>query len=307
MSQKTIAEIYRLVIFLAGVAILSASCAFVSSHDGPSTPVSPYGEPVVVSRIKADEITESSGIAASRCDQNVLWTHNDSGNDPVIFAVSTHGQLIGRWKVKDATNNDWEDIAAYKDSAGKCYLYIGDTGDNKLQRAEHSVYRIPEPLANAASGAETQHAERLKYVYPDTLHDAETLMVEPKSGDIYVVTKEVSGAAGVYRIKPQFNVDQPQKAELVASITVPAIPNGYLTGGDISPDGRRMILCDYTQGYEYTLPDGAPFDQIWKVEPVIVNLGKRSGGEAVGYSVDGTSVFATSEGKNPPLIEVKRR
>ena len=269
-----------------------------------------FSDPIVVSRIKSDALTESSGIAASKCNSDVLWSHNDSGNDAVIFAISTQGQVLGSWKVQGAKNTDWEDIATYKDVAGKCYVYIGDTGDNKLSRPEHNIFRITEPSVEAPGKGEglTDPAEKLQFTYPDQNHDCEALMVNPLTGDIYLATKQVSGPSGIYRIKPNFGSSEPQKAEFVAAVSVPAIPNGYLTGADIAPDARRLILCDYTQAYEFTLPNGdSNFDDIWKTEPTIVNLGKRSGGESVGYSPDGTSVFATSEGNNPPLIEVKRK
>ncbi len=53
------------------------------------------------------------------------------------------------------------------------------------------------------------------------------------------------------------------------------------------------------------MPDAATdFDEIWGQEPEPVNLGKRAAGEAVSYDIDGTSIFATSEKKHSPVIEV---
>jgi len=265
-----------------------------------------------VARVRAKGLSESSGIAASRCNPDVLWTHNDSGNENHIFAVTTKGQFLGSWTVTGAKNTDWEDIATYKDKAGKCWLYIGDVGDNKLQRPEHTIFRVPEPTVTAAetavpNDAPTALAEHLTFSYPDQNNDAETMMIEPHSGDVYVLSKRISGPSGVYRIKPTFGSGSHQKAEAVTQLSVPAVPNGYLTGGDISPDGRRVIICDYTQAYEYDLPTGAGFDEIWKQAPSVISLGKRSGGEAVGYSADGNSIFATSEGKEMPLIQLTRK
>ncbi|MEP6786997.1 MAG: hypothetical protein ABJB40_01100 [Acidobacteriota bacterium] len=265
--------------------------------------------------IKSKDITESSGLAASRCQSNVLWTHNDSGDDAFIFAINTSGDNLGTWKVANAQNIDWEDIAAYKDKSGKCFIYIGEIGDNKVQRHEHVIYRIPEPLIVKENASSTRkdpltaaNAETVRFSYPDYEQDAETLMVNPKTADIYVVTKRISGPAGVYRIRPDFNNAEVQKAEKVAELSVPAIPNGFLTGGDISPDGRLLIICDYTEAYEFVLPENSTnFDDIWKVQPEPVDLGKRKGGESVTYNVDGTSIFAGSEGANSPVIEVKRR
>jgi len=293
-----------------------AACGFVSPKTNEPARVAAYAPPVVVARIKSKDLTESSGIASSRCNSDVLWSHNDSGNDETIFAISTKGKLLGEWKVKNAKNTDWEDIAAYKDATGHCFLYLGDIGDNKVQRPEHSVYRVAEPAVTVPAGdedgdkvrLETESAEKLTFVYPDQNADAETLMVEPRSANIYVLTKRISGPSSVYRIRSDFGRADVQKAELVAQLSVPAIPNGYLTGGDISPDGRRVAICDYTQAYEYALPDDDNvFDDIWKQGPTIIDLGKRSGGESIAYSTDGAAVYATSEGRYPPLIRVQRR
>lgn len=308
MSKTTIAKFTAFVIWAA----FAGGCDVASS--GMPAQDSPYQPPKVVGTIKTKEIRESSGLAASRCSPGVLWTHNDSGDDAFIFAINLKGEVLGTWKVQNAENDDWEDMATYKDSAGKCWLYIGEIGDNKLQKAERTVYRVPEPSVTASTGSTKKDplaapgTEAMNFIYPDGSHNAETLMVHPKTGDIYVLTKMVTGPAEIYRIKPAFGSGQAQKAEHLGSISVPAIPNGLLTGGDISPDGRRVILCDYGQAFELALPDGVEqFDAVWKVTPVGVELGKRKNGETVCYSPDGMTLYATSERKDSPVIEVRRK
>jgi hypothetical protein len=99
-----------------------------------------------------------------------------------------------------------------------------------------------------------------------------------------------------------------QVAARIADLEVPSVPVGLLTGGDISPDGKRIVLCDYLDGYELILPDGdSAFDDIWKQKPIEIDLGERDTGEAVAYSADGRSIFATTEGKNAPIIELDRK
>jgi hypothetical protein len=312
MSNKTIARFWGFVIYIGAAAVLFSSCSAYPSKTAERPTASRYSEPVVKGKIRSKDITESSGVAASRCLTDVLWTHNDSGDDAYIFAINLQGDVLGTWRVPNARNEDWEDIASFRDPSGKCFVYIGDIGDNKGKRTEHTVYRIPEPEITDAGRESsrkepllTSNPEVLKFTYPDRIQDSEAMMVHPQTGDIYVVTKSVSGPAGVYRLRPDFGSSAVSKLQKVADITVPAIPNGLITGGDISPDGRRVILCDYTQAYELRLPDGASdFDLIWQQSPEPVDLGKRPSGESVSYSKDGSSIFATSEGKNAPVIEV---
>jgi hypothetical protein len=276
---------------------------------------SQYDKPQTAGRIESSEINESSGVTASKCQPNLLWTHNDSGDGPYLFAIDQTGHDLGTWKVEDAENLDWEDIASYKDTGGKCFLYIADIGNSRKDpRTQHKIYRVAEPDVPAGGShtrrkepARTDPAEVLTFAYPDEPHDAETLMVHPTTGEIYVVTKSRNTAAGVYELKPIFGAET-VRAEKIMDITVPAIPNGFLTGGDIAPDGMRLVICDYFAAYEFSLPaDAKQFDEIWKQKPVVINLGDRDQGEAIGYSSDGNSLFATSEGKNQPLIRLNRR
>jgi hypothetical protein len=316
MSKKTIAKIFAFVILSPFVTAVISSCSNVSlpGHNASAAP-SHYEKAKIVGTIKNSDITESSGLAASKCQDNVLWTHNDSDDDPFIFAVNKSGDTLGTWKVKNAENLDWEDIAAFKDKSGQCFLYIGEIGDNKLKRAKQAVYRVKEPkispedaYSSGKKPLETESAEISRFEYPDQIQNAETLMVHPTTGDVYVITKRIVGAAAVFRFRPSFGTSDVAKLEKVADISVPAIPSGVLTGGDISPDGRHVVICDYSEAYEFTLPEaGTNFDDVWKQAPEAINLGKRKQGESICYSTDGNAILAGSEGRNSPIIEVKRK
>jgi hypothetical protein len=321
MSQKTITKFFAFVISFSLVCLLFSGCFSVFSGKNENADKTDgkfsqnYDKPKVIGKIETGEITESSGIAASKCQPDVLWTHNDSGDNAFIFALNLKGERLGTWKVTDAKNIDWEDIAEIKTAAGECVLYIGDIGNNTRVRDEFTIYRVKEPKVlpeNKSSSKknplETEASEAIKFSYPDLRRDAETLMVHPATGDIYILSKRLSGASAVYKLKSDFDPGKTNKLENIGDFTVPAIPNGFLTGGDIAPDGKHVIICDYFNAYELVLPEKAKnFDEIWKETPLIVELGAREQGESVGYSADGNSIFATSEKKNAPLIEVKKK
>lgn len=314
MPNKNITKI-TLFVILAVVCSVSIACGSLAPNGAAQTPkVAEFEAPVRVGALRTPVLKEASGIAASRCQPNVYWTHNDSGNGPMLFAIDGAGAQLGVWNVSGAKNRDWEDIASFKDASGKCFVLIGDIGDNDLERAELSVYRVAEPTATApletsTSGApsETAPAEVLNYEYPDSRRNAETLLVHPVTGDLYVLTKSKKEPVSVYKLKPDFS-GQKQRAAKVAEFTVPAVPNGLLTGGDISPDGKRVVLCDYVYGYELSLPLlDANFDDIWKQQPLRFDLGDRKVGEAVAYTPEGDGVIAISEGVNTPVYQVKRK
>jgi hypothetical protein len=248
------------------------------------------------------------------CQPDVFWTHNDSGGGAFIFAINLKGNHLGTWRVTGAQNEDWEDIASYKDPSGSCYLYIGDIGNNEGKRPDPKVYRVKEPVVTPQGAGSsrknpliTDQSDAVAFKYPDGWHNAETLMVQPKTDDIYVLTKRLDGPSLVFKIKPQFGQSAPVVAERVAELALPAVPNGLLTGGAISQDGSRVILCDYSAGYELQLGASNNFDDVWKNAPIPVDLGDRKQGEAVTFTPDGRSIVATSERKNSPVIEVTRK
>ena len=316
MPRMNITKFAAFVIF-SGVGVSQLCCASLSNdslaNTIPESEQAKYEKPTVVGNLKSDEITESSGLVASKCQTDVIWTHNDSGDGPYIFAINEKGEDLGTWKVAGATNRDWEDISERREPDGKCYLYIGEIGNNKLEREELAVYKVLEPTVNGQTKnstrnepLETESAFVLRFKYPDSRQNAETLLVHPITGEIYVLSKSKNEPSGVYRLKPEFG-ESVQIASLISKVTVPAVPNGLLTGGDISGDGRHVALCDYFYGYEITLPDSAKsFDEIWTQKPIRLDIGKRNVGEAIAYSQDGISVLSTSEDRNAPIYRVNR-
>ena len=121
------------------------------------------------------------------------------------------------------------------------------------------------------------------------------------------MTKVVIANPAVYEAAPPFTAGKPVTMTRLGLVSVPSLFGGVITGGSISPDGRRVALCDYFQGYELTLPTGtANFNDIWKQRMVGFDLGKRKQGEAIAYRLDGKALLATSEEKNASIIQVTR-
>jgi hypothetical protein len=272
-------------------------------------PVAPV-EPVQLATLEDRRVAESSGLAASRRTPGLIWTHNDSGDGPLVYAFDRAGRSRGAWRVDGAQALDWEDMAAGPGPApGQSYLYAGDIGDNSRKREFIVVYRFPEPEPAASQAASeeartTQPAEAIRLKYPDGAHNAEALAVHPTTGDIYVVTK-ANASADVYKLAAPFDPKVVNTMVKVATLRGPDFFGTLVTGADISPDGRRVALCDYAQGYELALPEGAKgFDEVWGQKPAAYSLGARMQGESVAYRLDGLALLATSEKTPTPLFEV---
>jgi hypothetical protein len=279
-----------------------------------------YGAPVHLANLENKSIKESSGIAASRRNADIFWTHNDSGDGPFIYAFDRRGKHRGVWRVTGAEARDWEDMAIGPGPRlGRSYLYIGDIGDNSKKRAKITVYRVAEPRITPKDSSstvqnprETEAADVIRLKYPDGKYDAETLLIHPLTGDLYIITKVMGAPAKVYKLRAPALKSGVSTLSYVGELRFPNQFLGFITGGDISPDGHRIIISDYLGACELILPGkrGIAFDEIWKQSPLPVDIGGFPGlrrqGEAICYRADGLAILATSEGLPCPLIEVAR-
>jgi hypothetical protein len=313
-------------IVLAGTVLLALAFLFTHRHthsrpakkSQPEVPVvmsQAYEAPTITGKLKSPEVDESSGLVAAQT-AGFYWTHNDSGDGPYIYAITEAGASGGVWKVAGASARDWEDMAAGPGpQPNKRYLYVGDIGDNDERRKTVTVYRFPEPAISPADAASTRRspsvteaAEALTFKYPDGAHDAETLLVHPETGDLYIVVKIFLSNPTIYKASAPLNGQNVITLAKVGELKLPSLLAGTLTGGSVSPDGRKVIFCDYVEGYELEQPTGSrTFDDMWKQPAKVVDLGKRPQGEAVAYRLDGGAVLATSEGLHATIFRVIRR
>ncbi len=315
-----ISNVVKFLVVMVSLLVFAA-CQHVSSQKkskarpatNPKTaPASDaYGPPTKLAELEDRAIEESSGLIASRTSPGCYWTHNDAGNEALIYAFDSNGRRRGVWRVSGATSEDWEDISAGPGPKPHTnYLYIGDIGDKSVSRSQITIYRIPEPvIPNSDPGAtqQTAPAEVFRLTYPDGKHNAEALIVHPSSGRIYIVTKVESGNPGIYAIDAPAGGGNARLTR-VGEIDASGLSSGLITGGAISPDGLRVALCNYDQGYEFILPDAsAPFDSIWKQPFRSVDLGNRKHGESIAYRLDGKALMATSERLPTPLLQAVRR
>jgi hypothetical protein len=308
----------------ACVLLLAFGCGGGSESDDPvaEAPAPPtsvarasgYQAPSVLGTVSDPAISESSGLAASRRFPGLVWTHNDSGDEPLLFCLDMKGANCGVWRVAGAEAFDWEDMAAGPGAEGSGpSLYLGDIGDNIDQRTEIVVYRIPEPTAapgppsTAAAPATTAPAAVLRLRYPDGPHNSEALAVHPTTGDVYIISKDAQSAK-VYKAKAPVAGTTTNLAQ-IGTIRLGTGARGLevITGADISPDGTRVALSSYAQGYELVLPSGGVFDDVWGQSPVPVALGPRLQGESVAYRVDGRALLTSSEISPWTLQQVERR
>ncbi|MCS6902261.1 MAG: hypothetical protein NZX77_21165, partial [Polyangiaceae bacterium] len=211
------------------------------------------------------------------------------------------GTLASEHELLGAKAVDWEDIATGPCTAGDC-LFVADIGDNTRKRADVVIYRVDEAALAWGKAAE---AEALRAIYPDGPHDAETLLADPSSGDLFVITKEESGTSLVFRLPASASTEETTTLDLVAQLALPASGNRQATGGDAHPCAPRFLLRTYTRAYEFRAPPGKPFLEAFAATPVAVPVEPEAQGEAIAYLSGGGGFVTMSEGKGPWINQTR--
>lgn len=256
--------------------------------------------------VVSPEVLEASGMAISRKNPGILWTHNDSGDRARLLALRTNGEYVGELAIAGVTAVDFEDLGlGAGPKPGEWYLYVGDIGDNYRVREHVVVYRVPEPELPAEGWPVhlTVPGKAIQVRYPSGPLDSETLMVDGARGDLYIVSKDAVGAVNtVYRLPAPHEDGEPVTAEPVATIHC-----GLTTAGDISPDGREVVIKTYDVGYLWRRRPGEPLPHAFDSEPCRIPLQQEAQGEALAFAPDGSGYYTLGEGYTQPIYFFGRR
>lgn len=236
----------RTVAIVAGAASLVAIASLALTQVETATAAT---TPAVVDRVMSDpKIVESSALVRSGYSGTMLWTSNDSGGGPVLYAIGANGGTVGTYTVPGASAKDWEAMAAARSGTTR-YIYIGDVGDNGKKRANIAVHRVVEPSTIAKTGTLAHTTWVLRY--PDGAHNAETMLVNPTTLRLYIVTKDANGGA-IYAA--------PATLSTTATNVLTKVFTGLpvtLSDGAYLDDGR-FVLRGYKRAYLYKMMGGTP-------------------------------------------------
>ena len=277
-----------------------------------------------VGTLASSQILEASGMVASRQHEDIFWTHNDDWYDNRVFAIQSDGTLVATYTIGEDTPTlddafDCEDIAIGPGpTPGVDYLFWGDIGDNNNERPGSAPYvppifirRFPEPTGALANGTILNaDIDTIVLEFPagaDTPShkDAETLLVDPLNGDIYIITKRTE-LGRVYRAQfPQSTIET-VTLEFVAELPWGLVGGfGGATGGDVSPDGSQVIVRRYTwydpQATIWLRPPDAELWEAFRENGCDISLILEDKGEAICFGRNGLGYYTLSEGTSQPI------
>ena len=295
---------------------------FEDTEEKAAKPIKPaiYQNAIQIGYLANRELNEVSGLACSRLRHDVLWTINDSGSGPFIYAADTRGADLGKVRVLDAQNQDWEDLASFR-LGGVAYLLIADVGDNAEIRSEYNIYVIQEPVITERkepAGQSVAWEYRIRFTYEDGSRDCESVAVDLQGQQILLFSKR--SVPPILYALPFFtqNWENVQVAKQLTTVT--AIPQPTLqdiiqdprfgtyrsqpTAMDISPDGSTAVVLTYKNGYIFQRTAGEGWAQAFKNIFELIRLPRLRQAEALCFAADGKTLFVTSEKIPAPLLRL---
>jgi hypothetical protein len=250
-------------------------------------------------------------LAVSTLNPTRLWTHNDSGDTARLFALnpprngkcSTGGVL----QLRGIDAFDAEDLAPGPNHT----LWLADIGDNIGQRKRIVLDRAAEPAT--ISPTMSVDPQQFSFAYPDVAHDAEALLISPRTGQVVVVTKGSSSKPRIYAApgRPAATTGPapaaPQRLISGGELNAPGAGGTFqaITGGSVSPDGRVVVLRTYLDAYIYSVP-GDDLVAALQGVPRQINLPSQPQGEGVAFAADGQAILLSSEGVDTPILRLPR-
>ncbi len=252
--------------------------------------------------IQVPDLNEASGLASSRSNPLYIWSHNDSGGDPLLYLMTQAGADSGRFVLDGAQNVDWEDMAIGPGpTVGQQYLYAADIGDNRAARGNYTIYRVPEPdltVQDIPATSTLSGVEAISYVYDDgNARDAEAIMVDPATNDIYIISKREASVI-------LYTLPFPQNtAQLDTADRLRVLPFTMVTAADISPNGSEVLIKNYLNVYHWSKSGSESISDLLGTMPARLPYTVEPQGEAIAWHSDNGTYFTLSEtGNNEPVI-----
>jgi len=248
--------------------------------------------PQSLATVTNDTLREASGIGESKINKDLLWVEEDSKNPNAIQLLDQNGKIKGYFTLPGISNDDWEDLSVSTGPvAGVSYVYVSETGDNKLQYPIKYVYRFPEPDITGKNFPvieDIKNIDKIELTLPDGPKNVEALLIDPLTKDIYLISKEY--AACVYiATYPQ----DLKKSTLMKKIAV--LPLSFVTAGDISPDGNEMVIKTKTQIFYLKKSGNQSILDLIKTTPQTLPYYIEPQGEAICFNTDQSGFFTFSE------------
>lgn len=240
--------------------------------------------------IKNQELQEASGLVASRQNPGQFWVINDSGNEAELFLINDKAETIHNYELENCENNDWEDLAIYKDKvSGKHKLVIGDIGDNFSSREDIKIIILDEPRFVDQKDTIIDTYDIYSFNYKDGARDAETIIYDPVSSKLYIISKREENV-GVFEVPDDYSATETKELRHIINL-----PFYNLTSGDITIDGNEVLLKTYDAIYFWQRNVDESILDVLASDHQTVEYKIEPQGESICWDINGEGFYTLSE------------
>lgn len=273
----------RMILDLVALSFVLLSCFGCGQEEVPPAEVLPHQlfDSIPATMPVVPIILESSGMVDSKTVAKHLWVHEDSGNKPQLYLLGHDGKVQKTVYLKGITNRDWEEMSRHGSD-----LFIAETGDNRMVYESYAFYQFAEP---GPSTDTVTAIKTIRFKYDDGPHDAEAFLIDPKSKDIFIITKR-DMPSRIYKLTAPYSYTDMNTAKKVGEL-----PYNGVVGAALSPDGSEILLKTYPGVHYYSRKSGQSIDQALQQEYHQLPYQLEPQGEAVAFSNSNKGYFTLSE------------
>jgi hypothetical protein len=300
-----------------------ASAVLLLATALPAVEVSPdYTGPTEVGRLAEPRNLEQSGLAVSRRTPGLLWTHNDSGGEPTLFALNADGSLRGTIAVAGVTNRDWEEVAAFE-LDGQAWLMAAEIGDNFAKHPLSMLHVLAEPEATRLDPARPLNLApdyTIHFSYEDGPRDCEAIAIDTRERLVYLLSKRdrptrlyrlplaaapAEQAAVARLVGTVWNFPEADGVQRLSPLPALSVP-GWPTAMNFLPDGSGVLVLTYGGLYLFPRGLGESWGDALAHEPKLLPAFALPQAEAIAVTPDGSSIYLASE-RTSQLLRYERR
>ena len=205
------------------------------------TAFTPLYQPKLLSGLP-NEVKETSGLFFYN---GRLWTHNDSGGKPILYALDTTTfQVVQRVSLKNVKNKDWEDVCTDGES-----VFVGDFGNNKGSRKNLRIFTFPLSAIPKEGDASIEvdsilfrYADQTDFAKRKHAHDFDCEAIFATEDHLYLLSKGwKTGTTKLYQV--------PKKpGNFVAEVVNRFDSQGLITGADYDRENHVLAIVGYVKG-----------------------------------------------------------
>ena len=219
---------------------LTLLSSFVWSQEAGTAGLSPLFNPQFRSELPK-EVHESSGLFFHN---GRLWTHNDSGDKPILYALDTATfEVVQRVTLANAKNKDWEDVCTDGET-----VFVGDFGNNKGSRKKLRIYTFPLSALPDEGDATVQvdtivfrFADQTNFEKRKQAHDFDCEAIFVTEDHLYLLSKGwETSTTRLYRLS---KTPGNQVAEVVNGFD----SQGLITGADYDRENGVLAIVGYVK------------------------------------------------------------